>query len=102
MGLASAAIASAVIGAGTSLYAANEQKKAQDEAARMAAEAARLEEERQRSIFEATKPQEEAAKISFGLDDDEEILPAYSEFITPITPNNTISSLGFGTLGGTV
>ena len=100
-----AAIASAVIGAGASYYSAKKAEEAQEEAAAQA-EAARLaEEERQRKVFESTTPEQEAATFKFGTQDQDDELGSYSEFLAP-KPSKTLggvtSSLGFGTLGGTL
>ena len=99
-----AAIIAGVIGAGASVYSSNKQMEAQEEAQQRADYAAMEAEREQQRIFEATKPEEEEAKISFGTQDDDDELGTYNEFLAPkSTSKPTLgsnSSLGFGTLGG--
>ena len=98
----------ALIAGGLSLagtaYASNQQREAQEEAQQQADYAAMEAEREQQRIFEATKPQEEEAKISFGTQDDDDELGTYNEFLTPTASKPTLgnTSLGFGTLGGTL
>ena len=93
-----AALISSGIGLAGSVYSASKQRDAEKKA-----EAARLEAEReQERMFEATQPLEEEAKITFGVEDDDEELGTYNEFLAPkpTTPTMGTGSLGFGTLGG--
>ena len=102
IGAGTAALIGAGLSLGGSIYSANKQKEAQEEAQRQAELARRQEEERQRAIFEATKPEQDSATFDFGIDDEDEELIGYSEFIAPkpTTPlGGTTKTLGFGTLG---
>ena len=65
-------VASAILSAGTSMYASNEQKKAQEKAQARLLESERAAEEERKRIAEATKPEEESASgIEFGSGDGE-------------------------------
>ena len=101
IGAGTAALIAGGVGLGGSVYAANKQDEARKEA-EDAANYARIQaEEEEKRIFEATKPEEEAAKITFGTGDDDE-LGTYNQFLTK-APNSapTIGGgLGFGTMGG--
>jgi len=104
IGAGTAALIAGGIGLAGTMYSANQQKEAQEEAQQRADYAAMEAEREQQRIFEATKPQEEEAKISFGTQDDDDELGTYNEFITtkPSKPTLGNTSLGFGTLGGTL
>jgi hypothetical protein len=97
-----AIIASGLISAGSTYYSMKKQEDAREEAAREADIAKAEEEARQKAIFENTKPSEASATFAFGDDDGPSELGTYSEFITQVKPQTTVSSLGFGTLGGMV
>ena len=95
--LTGAVIASAVIGAGSSLYAADQQKKAAEEAERKRAAAAAAKAESDR-IARDTKPEEEAlGEISYGTNDEFTGVGSTQEFIVP--KNNSIGSSGSGRSG---
>lgn len=96
--LTGAVIASAVIGAGSSLYAADQQKKAQEaDRKRREQEAAAAKAESDR-IARDTKPEEEALdEISYGTNDEFTGVGSTQEFIVP--KNNSIGSSGSGRSG---
>ena len=101
---AAAAIASAVIGLGGAVYSSEKQKSAAEKSRRDAKEARRLEEQRAQEQFYATQPEEEGAKIEFGVQDDEE-LGSYGEFFTTGASSASapsVGGLGFGTTGSNV
>jgi len=83
MGIGAAVIASAVIGAGTSYYQSEQQKDlAEEEADRLAKEAASRKAEAER-IARETRPEAETVEaIQFGVPQDEE-LGSVSDFLIP-------------------
>jgi 6-phosphogluconolactonase (cycloisomerase 2 family) len=96
----------AAIAAGISLTASavsSKQQKDEKEKADEQAELARLEAEKeQERIFSATKPEEEGAKITFGVDNEGE-MGTYNDFLVPkptSTSKPALGGLGFNTLGG--
>jgi hypothetical protein len=101
---ASAAIFSAILGAGGSMAASSKAASAQREAQRKADYAAEEAKREQQRIFEATKPEDTGASVVFGTLDDEEDdeLGTYNEFITQVPKQDALGTtgLGFNTLGG--
>lgn len=102
-GVAAAVIASAVIGAGTSMYQADQQKKAAEEQQqRLDAERAAKEAEAAR-VAALTRPEEESAKsVSFGSDSNQDsAFGSVNDFLVPKkssslgTASSTSSTLGF-------
>ena len=96
-----AIVIASVIGAGSSMYQAEQQKKAAEDAENkreQAATAAKAEADR---IASETKPEEEAAKgVKFGSGDGE--LGKYEDFLVPKTSSSaglTASSGGLSGLG---
>jgi len=94
---AAAVIASAVIGAGASVYASNEASAAQAKATKKREEAAKIERDRLARIASDTKPQEEGATVEFGQADSGEAGGSYDDFL--VSKSNT-SQLGAGTGSG--
>lgn len=96
MGVAEAIIASALIGAGSSAYAADEQKRAMEEAERARQRAAAEAEAERQRIAANTRPEEESAGegIEFGLFDDE--TGTTQDFLVDRTSNTS----QLGTAGG--
>ena len=98
-----AIIASAVIGAGTSLHASSQQRKAQKEAEE---EQRRIQEEertRAEQIAADTRPEGEAATIAFGSQKKDTTVGSFSDFLVPKSSSKTAglstgagSGLGFG------
>ena len=101
--VAAAVIGSALIGAGTTMYAADQQKKAQQEAQAKRDAAAASEKRRLEQIQRDTKPQEEGATVEFGKTDSEYSSGLGDFLVTPGgTTQNTLggSSVGNGSALG--
>lgn len=95
--IAASVIASAVIGAGSSLYQADQAKKAQEKADAKREEARRIEEARLAQIAADTKPEEESATVNFGEADSGEAGGSYDDFLVS---KSSTSALGSGTGSG--
>lgn len=66
-----AAVISSIVGAGSSMYAADEQRKAQEEAEKRAAEAREAAEREKIRIARETRPEAKSAEgIKYGIQDD--------------------------------
>ena len=101
MGTGAGLVASSLIGLGGSLYSAKKQSDALEEAEKKQEDAARLAEQEAKRIFEATKPVEPTAALTFGTDDDSNELGSYGEFLVSKPKSSAYSnpyanSLGFG------
>lgn len=90
-----AIIAAAVIGAGTAVYASEEQKKIAEEDQKKRDQAAATAKAEAERISRETKPEEEAlAEVAFGTGDTE--IGSTQEFLVP---KSTTSALGTSATG---
>lgn len=103
MGVGAAIIAAAVIGAGSGLYAADQQKRAAEaDRKRREREAAAAKAESDR-IARDTKPEEEAlGEISYGSGEEFGGVGSAQEFVVPKNSSLGSSSSGRSGLGFTV
>ena len=92
-----ASVASAVIGAGSSIYAADQQKKAQGEATRAREAAAKVERDRLAKIESEKRPEEESATVEFG-EKDTSGFGSYDDFL--VGTKKSSSALGSSTGSG--
>lgn len=99
--MGSGAIVGALIGVGGSIYGANQQKKAIDEAERKQLQAEQDAEDERKRIFEATKPQEASATVEFGTGEIGGGM-TFDDFLTPspVKEQSTLGGLGSLTFGG--
>jgi hypothetical protein len=98
MGVGTALVASAVIGAATSAYAGKQTRDAAKEAEaeqRRAAEEAKAEQER---IARETGPEQDAATIDFGTNKKGKTIGSTNDFLVP---KSTSSTAGLTTGSGT-
>lgn len=100
MGIGAAIVGAAIIGAGSGLYQAEQQKKiAKADRARREQEAAAARAESDR-IASETKPEEESlADTKFGVGNDDSFSGGTEEFIIPKTSSLGSSSNGRSGLG---
>ena len=90
-----AAVLAAAIGAGSSYYASEEQRKAndksEDKADEAQVEALAAEDRIMQDV--ANQNKNKGATVTFGTDDDEE-MGTYDDFMTPITSTSSNAGLG--------
>ena len=97
--LTAAVIGSALIGAGSSFYMAEEQKKAQEDANRKTEEAARAAEAERLRIAQDTRPDGQSAQgIQYGADGDMDI-GSTQDFLVEKKKTDTLGTSGMSGLG---
>ncbi len=97
--ISAAVITSAVIGAGASLYSANEQSKAQKEAQKKRDIMKMQEQERMKKIQADARPEEESATVEFGGGDTGDAGGSYDDFLISATSTSKLGSSGGSGLG---
>ena len=89
--IVASALASAAIGAASSVYAAGQQKKAQEEATRAREAAAKAERDRLAKIESEKRPEEASATVEFG-EKDTSGFGSYDDFL--VGTSKSTSALG--------